>query len=146
MIYYLIMITRHILQSLLVPALIAALSIAHAAEPRAFDLRGTWVGNAKGPIFGAEGSVTITHQRGEQIHGVVEGGNFLGKAKFDIAGKVRGNYIVGEKEGNYFQGFLYADGTIRGAVKAIDGEIYRVFLRRPAYPQWGGYPYGGWYQ
>jgi hypothetical protein len=139
--------TRLVLQLLLVlVVLMAWLNPARTAEPQPFDLRGTWVGNAKGPIFGAEGSVTITHQRGEQIHGVVEGGNFLGKAKFDIVGRVRGNYIFGEKEGNFFQGFLYADGTIRGAVKCIDGETYRVFLRRPSYPQWGAYPYGGWYQ
>ncbi|MEW6531430.1 MAG: hypothetical protein AB1473_11380 [Thermodesulfobacteriota bacterium] len=141
-----IMITRRIIQSLLVLGLVAVSTLAYAAEPQPFDLRGTWVGNAKGPIFGAEGSVTILHQRGEQIHGVVEGGNFLGRAKFDIAGKVRGNYIFGEKEGNFFQGYLYADGTIRGAVKAIDGDIYRVFLRRPLYQQWGAYPHGGWYQ
>lgn len=106
-----------------------------------YDLRGRWVGKAQGSIFGAEGSVTITAQEGDTIHGVVEGGNFLGRAKFSISGKVRGQYIFGQKQGNTFQGALYPDGSIRGQVKAIDGDTYHVFLTRP-YPMWGGYyPY-----
>ncbi len=108
-----------------------------------YDLRGQWVGNAQGTIFGAEGSVTITQQQGEDLEGIVEGGNWLGKAKFNIMGKIRQNYIFGEKEGNTFQGYLYGDGTIRGLVKAIDGGTYQIFLRRP-YPQWGMPPGGMW--
>ncbi len=107
-----------------------------------YDIRGPWVGNAKGPIFGAEGTVTIIGQRGEDIEGIVEGGNWLGKAKFNISGKIRGNYIFGEKEGNTFQGYLYADGTIRGFMRGVDGDTYQIFLKRP-YQQWGMPPGGG---
>jgi len=112
-----------------------------------YDLRGPWVGKAQGTIFGAEGSVTITQQRGEDLEGIVEGGNWLGKARFNIIGKIRENYVFGEKEGNTFQGYLYGDGTIRGLVRAIDGSRYQIFLRRPypqwGMPQWGGMPPGG---
>ncbi|MEJ2718760.1 MAG: hypothetical protein P8182_16805, partial [Deltaproteobacteria bacterium] len=72
----------------------ALLLVVLAVGPAAggsVDLRGVWVGKAQGPIFGAEGSVTITRQRGEDIVGVVEGGNVLGSARFGIHGKVRGN-------------------------------------------------------
>jgi hypothetical protein len=103
---------------------------------QSFDIRGPWVGNAKGSIFGAEGTVTITRQDGERIQGIVEGGNFLGKAKFAIEGILRGNYIFGTKEGHTFHGFLYADGAIRGQFTDADGDRYRIFLRRP-YQQWG---------
>jgi hypothetical protein len=117
---------------------------------QSYDLRGPWVGKAQGTIFGAEGSVTITQQQGEDLEGIVEGGNWLGKAKFNIMGKFRQNYIFGEKEGNTFQGYLYGDGTIRGLVKAIDGGTYQIFLRRPypqwGMPQWGGMPPGGMWQ
>ena len=106
-----------------------------------FDIRGPWVGSAKGSIFGAEGKVTITSQQGEQIHGIVEGSNFLGKARFSIDGVIRGNYIFGSKEGHTFQGYLYGDGTIRGMFVASDGDKFEIFLRRP-YPQWG-MPYQG---
>jgi hypothetical protein len=106
-----------------------------------FDIRGPWVGNAKGSIFGAEGSVTITRQQGQQIHGIVEGSNFLGKARFSIDGIMRGNYIFGSKDGHRFEGFLYSDGAIRGLFTASDGDKFRIFLRRP-YQQWG-MPYQG---
>jgi hypothetical protein len=106
------------------------------------DIRGMWIGNAKGAIFGAEGSVNITHQNGEDITGVVEGGNFFGRAKFSIQGKIRGNYIFGSKDGHTFEGFLYSDWTIQGLFRAIDGDTYKVMLRRP-YPVWGS-PYGTW--
>lgn len=106
------------------------------------DIRGMWVGNAKGNIFGAEGSVNITHQNGEDISGIVEGSNFFGKAKFDIQGKIRGNYIFGSKDGHTFEGFLYPDWSIQGLFRAIDGDTYRIMLRRP-YPTWG-YPQGSW--
>lgn len=112
-----------------------------AAAAGSVDLRGVWVGKAQGPVFGAEGSVTITRQRGEDIVGVVEGGNILGRARFGIRGKVKGNTILGSKDGHKFQGFLYPDGTIRGAMHATNGEVYKVFLRRP-YSQWGGTPHG----
>ncbi|MGD9819478.1 MAG: hypothetical protein AB7V04_12390 [Desulfomonilaceae bacterium] len=108
----------------------------------ASDIRGLWVGNAKGSIFGAEGSVNITHQNGEDITGVVEGGNFFGRAKFSIQGKIRGNYIFGSKDGHTFEGFLYPDWSIQGLFRAIDGDTYKVILRRP-YPVWGA-PYGSW--
>lgn len=114
----------------------------HAAL--AVDIRGSWVGNASGTIFGAEGSVTITQQRGEDIYGIVEGGNFFGKARFTINGKVRGNQIFGSKEGHTFNGMVYPDGTIRGLFRAVDGDSYQVFLQRP-YSQWGwGIPPGLW--
>ena len=108
-----------------------------------FDIRGPWVGNAKGAIFGAEGTVTITRQQGQQIHGIVEGGNFLGKARFAIEAIMRGNYIFGSKDGHTFQGHLYADGAIRGLFTASDGDKFRIFLRR-AYPQWGMPYQGNW--
>lgn len=101
------------------------------------DLRGLWVGSAQGPIFGAEGSVNILRQTGGEIYGIVEGGNFFGKARFDIKGRVQGNMILGEKAGNYFRGWLYPDGIIRGAVQAVDGDTYQVVIQRP-YPSWGG--------
>ncbi|MEI8181537.1 MAG: hypothetical protein WCG29_02425 [Desulfomonile sp.] len=110
----------------------------------AMDIRGAWIGNAKGTIFGADGSVTITHQRGEDIYGIVEGGNFFGKAKFEINAKIRGNHIFGVKEGHTFNGLVYPDGTIRGLFRAVDGDSYQVFLQRP-YSQWGwGMPPGLW--
>ncbi len=112
--------------------------VAHA-----YDLKGEWRGEAKGTIFGAEGSVVVTRHRGEDFSAVVEGGNWLGRASFDITGKMRGSYIFGTKEGNTFQGALYTDGTIRGIAKLIDGSQYKVFLQR-SYPDWGGNPYGGW--
>lgn len=114
------------------------------AESRGLDIRGTWVGNAQGSIFGAEGSVTITQQRDEDIYGVVEGGNFLGKARFTIAGKISGRNIFGSKEGHTFNGMIYPDGTIRGLFRASDGDTYQVFLQRP-YSHWGwGVPPGLW--
>ena len=130
-------------KSLVFIGLLCLSTVAFPSAGNAFDIRGIWVGKAKGPIFGAEGTVTITRQEGEDISGIVEGGNFLGTARFPIQGKIRGNYIFGDKDGNVFEGLLYGDGTIRGAVKAIDGNTYRVFLRRP-YPYWGMSPYGQW--
>jgi hypothetical protein len=118
----------------------AKVMVASAVLASGYDIRGQWVGNAKGPIFGAEGTVTIMRQQGEDIYGIIEGGNFLGKAKFDINGKIRGNTIFGEKEGNTFHGYLYQDGSIRGLFRDITGDTYNVRLRRP-YPQWG-VPYG----
>jgi hypothetical protein len=132
--------------SLFILAAAVALSVVVAtvdAYAQGYDLRGPWVGNAQGTIFGAEGSVTITQQRGEYLEGIVEGGNWLGKAKFNIVGKIQNNYIFGEKEGNTFQGFLYGDGTIRGLVRAIDGSTFQILLRRP-YNQWGMPPGGMW--
>lgn len=130
----------------IVSVLVAAVlgSLAHAASRgMAYDVRGQWVGNAKGTIFGAEGSVTITHQDGEDIYGIVEGGNFLGRAKFSINGKIRGNQIYGDKEGHTFQGFLYPDGSIQGVFRDTDGDSYKVILRRP-YPMWGFPNSGMW--
>jgi hypothetical protein len=109
------------------------------------DIRGLWSGNAKGAIFGAEGSVNITDQRGEEILGVVEGGNIFGKAKFTINGKVRNHQIFGSKDGHTFQGFLYPDGCIRGIFRASDGDTYQVFLQR-AYSHGWGLPPGIWPQ
>lgn len=105
-------------------------------EQPTFDIRGQWVGNAKGKIFGAEGSVVVTHQEGEDFRGICEGSNFLGKAKFSINGTIRGGQILGSKEGHTFQGQLYADGSIRGLFRASDGDEFRIVLQRP-YPQWG---------
>jgi hypothetical protein len=119
-------------------AIAAICSTVHA-----HDLRGEWRGEAKGSLFGAEGSVNVTQQKGEDFSAVVEGGNWLGRASFDIRGKIRGSHIFGTKEGNTFQGALYADGTIRGTAKLIDGSLYRVILQR-SYQSWGGLPYGGW--
>jgi len=124
-------------------AIPAAGATQATARGMVYDVRGQWVGNAKGSIFGAEGSVTITRQDGEDIVGIVEGGNFLGRAKFSINGKVRGNQIYGDKEGHTFQGFLYPDGTIRGVFRDVDGDSYQVILRRP-YPMWGIPPSGMW--
>lgn len=107
------------------------------------DIKGLWIGNAKGAIFGAEGSVNITHQQGEDIYGIVEGSNFFGKARFRIAGKIRGNYIVGAKDGHTFNGVVYGDGTIRGIFRSVDGDTYQIFLQRPYYWGWG-FPQGGW--
>ena len=110
---------------------------------RGQDIRGQWSGTAKGAIFGAEGSVNITDQRGEDIFGVVEGGNIFGKAKFTITGKIRGGQIFGEKDGHTFQGFLYPDGSIRGVFRASDGDTYQVSLQRPYSNGWG-FPPGMW--
>jgi hypothetical protein len=113
---------------------------------QAFNIEGVWVGQAQGPIFGAKGSVTISQQEGGVIRGIVEGGNFLGSARFSITGRIQGNRIVGQKQGNIFQGYIYQDGTIRGALRAVDGDVYQVFLRRPYQyylpqnPGLGGYP------
>jgi hypothetical protein len=95
-----------------------------------------WVGNAKGTIFGAEGSMNITYQQGEDIYGIIEGGNFFGRARFAIQGTLRGNEIYGRKDGHTFKGLLYADGTIRGVFRASDGDTYDVFLQR-AHSYWG---------
>lgn len=123
---------------------VCILSAAGALPCLAADIRGQWVGDAKGSIFGAKGTVNIIRQNGEDIYGIVEGGNFFGTAKFDIKGRIRGNYIFGTKEGHSFQGFLYPDGTIRGVFRAVDGDTYRVFLQRP-YSYWG-MPPGMWPQ
>jgi hypothetical protein len=122
-------------------ALLAAVISALPARGQNIDLRGVWTGNAKGPVFGAKGTVTITHQQGQDISGIVEGGNLLGTAKFGIRGKVRGNMIYGSMDGNHFQGYVHTDGAIRGELRAIDGETYYVFLQR-FNPYWGGVPYG----
>ncbi len=113
------------------------------ASAEAIDLRGAWVGKAQGSIFGAEGVVNVVRQKGEKIYGIVEGGNFFGKARFHIQGRVRGNMIIGEMGGNVFQGNIFQDGTIRGMVRTVDGDTYRVFLRR-SQPFWGSDPYGRW--
>ncbi|MDQ7783338.1 MAG: hypothetical protein RDU20_10690 [Desulfomonilaceae bacterium] len=113
---------------------------SHTCE--ASDIRGPWVGSANGRIFGAKGSVNIVEQRGEDISGIVEGGNVFGTAKFGITGKVRGNHIFGMRDGHTFQGYLYPDGTIRGLFRSVDGDTYKVFLQRP-YPYWG-IPYQQW--
>ncbi len=121
--------------------LVALVLFCSAAD--AYDLRGEWRGNAKGTLFGAEGSVVVTNQTGEDFAAVVEGGNWLGKASFNIRGKVRGAYIYGSKEGNTFQGAVYGDGTIRGIARLVDGSEYTVFLQRH-FGQWGSGPYGTW--
>lgn len=127
---------------LLAPFLLISFA-AHAAGPYpSADIRGIWEGNAQGSIFGAKGSVHIVSQQGEDIQGVVEGGNVFGRAKFTISGKVMGNQVFGSKDGHTFSGFLYPDGTIRGVFRASDGDTYSVFLRRP-YQYWP-YPYGMW--
>jgi hypothetical protein len=123
--------------------LVAAVVVVCSAHGQSYDIRGQWVGNAQGTIFGAEGSVFITKQRGEDIEGIVQGGNFLGTAKFDIIGKVRGNYIFGQKEGHTFHGYLYPDGAIRGLFTAIDGDKFQVFLKRPDM-NWGMPQSGSW--
>lgn len=118
-------------------------SFTWASSFAAPDIRGLWVGSAKGAIFGAEGSVNITHQRGEDIYGVVEGSNFFGKARFRVYGKIRGNYVFGAKDNHTFQGLIYADGTIRGVFRAEDGDTYQIFLQRPYYWGWRGHQ-GSW--
>lgn len=137
------------LKSIPIIALAALLTVTWTAGAFAAgevaDIRGVWVGKAKGPVFGAEGSVNITAQDGGNIEGIVEGGNFLGKARFTIKGKITGNMIQGSKDGNVFQGFLYSDATIRGTMRAINGEVYQVFLRR-SYPYWQASPYMAPYQ
>ncbi|HMK36329.1 MAG TPA: hypothetical protein VK463_14740 [Desulfomonilaceae bacterium] len=132
--------TKHFLSVLTV---VAVLAVVCPAQGQHLDIRGQWVGNAQGTIFGAEGSVFITAQSGEDIQGIVQGGNFLGTAKFDINGKIRGNYIFGQKEGHTFQGYLYPDGTIRGLFRAVDGEKFEVYLRRPGM-YWGTPQSGLW--
>jgi hypothetical protein len=114
------------------------------AHAQGVDIRGSWTGKAQGTIFGAEGTVLITRQEGENIAGIVEGGNIFGTAKFTITGKVRGNSIYGTKDGHVFRGFVLADGSIRGEFRASDGESFQVVLHRP-YPQWGNMPYGTQY-
>ncbi len=114
-----------------------ALILACTFQCEAYDITGMWVGNAKGSIFGAEGSVTITSQKGEEISGVIEGGNFFGRAKFDIQGRIQGNYIFGARDGNSFHGYIYPDWTIRGVFKGIDGDTYQVFLKRHYNNYWG---------
>jgi hypothetical protein len=118
-------------------------SLCWSAAAAAPDIRGLWVGSAKGAIFGAEGTVNITHQQGEDIYGIVEGSNFFGKARFRIAGKIRGNYLFGSKDGHTFSGVIYNDGAIRGIFRAADGDTYEIFLQRPYYWGWG-LPQGGW--
>lgn len=113
------------------------ITLTFFSTSNAYDITGVWVGNAKGSIFGAEGSVTITSQKGEEIFGIIEGGNFFGKAKFEIRGRIRGNYIFGARDGNFFHGYIYPDWTIRGVFKGMDGDTYKVFLRRPFENYWG---------
>ena len=127
----------------LLVAVVVLVLTAICPAAQAYDLRGEWRGEAKGSIFGAEGSVVVTQHNGEDFAAIVEGGNWLGRASFDIRGKMRGSQIFGTKEGNSFQGTLYSDGTIRGVAKLIDGSEYKVFLQR-SYPMWGSNPYGGW--
>jgi hypothetical protein len=136
---------KRILLAIALGLLLTAAGQSFAAGA-AYDLRGVWVGNAKGPIFGADGSVTITHQEGDRITGIAEGGNVFGRARLNIRGRVNGNYIYGSMDGNLFQGYVYPDGTIQGALKAVDGDTYRIFLRRnmTQYYPWGAYPYGQW--
>ncbi len=128
----------------LVGLLLVAVLPATGAFGQNYDIRGQWVGKAKGTIFGAEGSVTITYQRGENIQGIVEGSNIFGSARFGIDGKIRGNYIFGNKEGNTFQGYLYQDGTIRGLAQAVTGEKFDIFLQRPYNNYWGSPQSGSW--
>jgi hypothetical protein len=112
-------------------------SVSAPLSAQTMDIRGLWVGSAQGSIFGAEGTVTVTQQRGKDIVAMVEGGNFLGSARFPIRGYVSGNMVYGSLEGNHFRGFVYPDGTLRGELKAIDGDTYHVFLRK-SYPYWAG--------
>lgn len=106
-------------------------------QAQSVDIRGPWEGTAQGSIFGAQGTVHITQQNGEAITGIVEGSNFLGSARFGISGRVRGNYIFGEKEGHTFEGTVYPDWTIRGMFRASNGDKYDIFLRR-SFSSWGG--------
>lgn len=124
---------------------VCCLTVCLVTPGVAQDIRGLWNGTAKGSIFGAEGSVNITNQRGDEIFGVVEGGNVFGKARFTISGKVRNNQIFGTKDGHSFQGFLYPDGCIRGVFRAADGDAYQVLLQR-AYSHGWGLPPGMWPQ
>jgi hypothetical protein len=122
--------------TILVAALCSAcIGTAHAQQGT-YDIRGQWVGDAQGVVFGAKGSVVITDQRGEDIRGVAEGSNVFGSARFGIAGKIRGNYIFGNKEGNTFQGWVYPDNTIRGMVRAVTGDEFQITLRK-SYQYWG---------
>ncbi len=121
---------------------VAALSLTAAAPSfpsQNVDIRGLWVGKAEGSIFGAEGTLNITSQKGEDVYGIIEGGNTFGKAKFSVKGKIQGNMIFASKEGHTFQGQVLGDGTIRGIFRASDGSTFRVFLRRPD-PYWGSIP------
>lgn len=136
------MINKHFLSLIMVWVGILAANIAAAEMPMAQDIRGLWTGNAQGTIFGAQGTVYIASQQGEDIRGIVEGGNMFGRAKFNIVGKIRANRIFGTMEGHTFSGFLLPDGTIRGVFRASNGETYNIFLRRP-YQYWP-YPYGTW--
>jgi len=119
--------------------LVAAAAWVVPADARNVDIRGLWLGKAQGSIFGAEGSVTITSQKGEEIQGIVEGGNRFGTAKFGIKGTIRGNSIQGSMEGHIFRGVVYSDGTIRGEMKATNGDVYEVFLRK-SQPYWNSGP------
>ncbi len=124
--------------------MVALVGVVWCCSPAdAYDLRGEWRGSAKGSLFGAEGSVVVTKQSGEDFAAVVEGGNWLGRGSFNIRGKIRGAYIFGSKEGNTFQGALYGDGTIRGIAKLFDGSEYKVVLQRP-FSQWGSGPFRTW--
>jgi hypothetical protein len=137
--------SKHILFLLFfVGGVVLAPLIVSSAWSQGYDIRGPWVGNAKGKIFGAEGTVYITRQDRDQIDGIVEGGNFLGKAKFNITGKIQGNQIFGQKDGHTFQGFLYEDGSIRGIFRASDGDTFQVVLRRPYQNYWGMSPSNLW--
>lgn len=124
-----------------VTALLVLLSFSPALS-MSMDIRGPWVGSAKGAIFGAEGTVNIVRQLGEDIFGIVEGGNMFGRARFTIEGKIRGNHVSGSKQGHTFEGFVYPDGSIRGLFRTSDGDTYNVLLHRP-YSYWG-VPYGMW--
>jgi hypothetical protein len=136
------MIGKHFLHLVVILAALAVANIAAAEAPPSADIRGLWTGSAQGSLFGAKGTVYIVSQQGEDIRGIVEGGNMFGRAKFNIVGKIRGNHIFGTMEGHTFSGFLLRDGTIRGVFRASDGETFNVFLRRP-YQYWP-YPYGTW--
>jgi hypothetical protein len=128
---------------LLLAVVVAAPAMGEPGRIQGYDIRGPWVGSAQGTIFGAKGSVLITHQVRDDIFGVVEGGNAFGSARFDITGKVQGNQIFGQKDGHTFRGFLYEDGTIRGTFRSVDGDAFRVILQRP-YSQWGMGNSGSW--
>ena len=136
------MVSKHVLYLLVILAGVVVVNTASAEVPATVDIRGLWTGSAQGSIFGAQGTVYIVSQRGEDIRGVVEGGNMFGRAKFNIAGKVHGNHIFGTMEGHTFSGFVLPDGTIRGVFRAVNGETYNIFLRRQ-YQYWP-YPYGSW--
>lgn len=136
------MTAKHFLHLIVILAGLVAAHTVAAEAPLAPDVRGFWTGKAQGTIFGAQGTVYIVTQQGDDIRGVVEGENMFGRAKFNIAGKVRGNHIFGTMEGHTFSGFLLSDGTIRGVFKASNGDAYNIFLRRP-YQYWP-YPYGTW--